>query len=93
MEYHYKKDINHSIFRAYDVRGVYPTTIDEDTAYTFGLGFGTHIQRIGKKKCVVGHDNRLSSPALYEAIIKGITETEGLIFPGLDYDVNTLNFE
>ena len=75
MEYHYKKDINHSIFRAYDVRGVYPTTIDEDTAYTFGLGFGTHIQRIGKKKCVVGHDNRLSSPALYEAIIKGITET------------------
>ena len=39
------------------------------------MGFGTHIQKIGKKKCVVGHDNRLSSPALYDAVIKGITST------------------
>ncbi len=75
MEYHYKSDIDQSIFRAYDIRGVYPTTIDEDTAYTFGLGFGTHIQGLGMKKCVVGHDNRLSSPALYEAMIAGITKT------------------
>ena len=75
MEYHYKSDIDQSIFRAYDIRGVYPTTIDEDTAYTFGLGFGTHIQGLGMKKCVVGHDNRLSSPALYEAMIEGITKT------------------
>lgn len=75
MEYHYKSNIDQSIFRAYDIRGVYPTTIDEDTAYTFGLGFGTHIQGLGMKKCVVGHDNRLSSPALYEAMIEGITKT------------------
>ena len=75
MEYHYKSDIDQSIFRAYDIRGVYPSTIDEDTAYTFGLGFGTHIQGLGMKKCVVGHDNRLSSPALYEAMIEGITKT------------------
>ncbi len=75
MEYKYKKDLDKNIFRGYDIRGVYPTNIDEDTAYTFGLGFGTHIQRIGKKKCVVGHDNRLSSPSLYEAVIKGILDT------------------
>ena len=75
MEYHYKSNIDQSIFRAYDIRGVYPSTIDEDTAYTFGLGFGTHIQGLGMKKCVVGHDNRLSSPALYEAMIEGITKT------------------
>ena len=75
MEYKYKKDLDKKIFRGYDIRGVYPTNIDEDTAYTFGLGFGTHIQRIGKKKCVVGHDNRLSSPSLYEAVIKGILDT------------------
>lgn len=75
MEYKYKKDLDKNIFRGYDIRGVYPTNIDEDTAYTFGLGFGTHIQRIGKKKCVVGHDNRLSSPNLYEAVIKGILDT------------------
>ena len=75
MEYHYKKDLDKNIFRGYDIRGVYPEYLDEDTAYTFGLGFGTHIQRLGKKKCVVGHDNRLSSPSLYDAVIQGITDT------------------
>ena len=71
----YKKDINRNIFRGYDIRGVYPTEIDADTAYTIGLGFGSHIKNIGKTNCVVGHDNRLSSDELYNALIKGITET------------------
>ena len=75
MEYKYKENLDKNIFRGYDIRGIYPTNIDEDTCYTFGLGFGTHIQRLGKKKCVVGHDNRLSSPSLYNAVIEGITET------------------
>lgn len=75
MEYKYKEDMKSNIFRGYDIRGIYPTELDEDTAYTFGLGFGTHIQKLGKQKCVVGHDNRTSSPALYDALIKGITET------------------
>ena len=75
MNYKYKKDLDKNIFRGYDVRGVYPTNLDLDTAYTFGLGFGTHISKMGKKICVVGHDNRISSPDLYEALITGIKET------------------
>ena len=75
MEYKYKKDLDRNIFRGYDVRGVYPTNLDCDTAYTFGLGFGTHIKNLGSSMCVVGHDNRLSSEDLYKALIKGITET------------------
>ena len=75
MEYQYKKDLNKNIFREYDIRGVYPTELDENTAYTVGLGFGTHIQKIGKNKCVIGHDNRISSPALYEALIEGLKKT------------------
>lgn len=71
----YKDDINKNIFRGYDIRGIYPTEIDEDTAYTIGLGFGSHIRGMGKTTCVVGHDNRLSSPSLYDALIKGILET------------------
>lgn len=71
----YKKDISKNIFRGYDIRGIYPTEIDEDTAYTIGLGFGSHIKSIGKTNCIVGHDNRLSSDVLYNALIKGITET------------------
>ena len=71
----YKKDICKNIFRGYDIRGVYPTEIDIDTAYTIGLGFGSYIKSIGKVKCVVGHDNRLSSEDLYNALIQGIKET------------------
>ena len=70
-----KKDINKNIFRGYDIRGIYPTELDEDTVYTIGLGFGSYIKSIGKTTCVIGHDNRLSSPALYEALTKGIKET------------------
>ena len=71
----YKEDIKKNIFRGYDIRGIYPSEIDEDTAYTIGLGFGSHIKNLGKTECVVGHDNRLSSPSLYDALIEGITET------------------
>ena len=59
-----KENINPYIFRGYDIRGVYPKDIDEDTAYTIGLSFGSYIQNLGKKQCIVGHDNRLSSPSL-----------------------------
>lgn len=71
----YKRDINKNIFRGYDIRGIYPTEIDEDTAYTIGLGFGTHIKKMGKSCCIVGHDNRLSSDSLYNALKQGIKET------------------
>ena len=83
FDYKYKEDLDKNIFRGYDVRGVYHDNLDEDTAYTFGLGFGTHIQKLGFKKCIVGHDNRLSSPSLYIALIKGIIST-GCDVIGLD---------
>ena len=70
MLYNYKKDLDKNIFRGYDIRGVYPTALDEDTAYTFGLGFGTHILALGKQICVVGHDNRLSSPSLLKYLLE-----------------------
>lgn len=70
-----RDNICKNIFRGYDIRGVYPDEIDEDTVYTIGLGFGTYIKQMGKTTCIVGHDNRVSSPSLYDALIEGITQT------------------
>ncbi|MBQ6477071.1 MAG: phosphomannomutase/phosphoglucomutase [Bacilli bacterium] len=82
--YQIKENINKNIFRGYDVRGIYPTELDEDTAYTFGLGFGSKIKEMGKTTCVIGHDNRLSSPDLTNALITGIKETGiDIIYLGL----------
>lgn len=83
LNYKYKVDLDKNIFRGYDVRGVYKENLDEDVAYTFGLGFGSHIKRLGFNKCVVGHDNRISSYSLYIALIKGIIST-GCDVIGLD---------
>ena len=69
------RNINRKIFRGYDIRGVYPSDIDESVAYTIGLAFGSNIQDLGLKTCLIGHDNRLSSPSLYEALTKGLKET------------------
>lgn len=70
-----KENISKNIFRGYDIRGIYPTELDEDTAYTVGLGFGSYIKSLGKTTCVLGHDNRLSSDSLYNALQTGILET------------------
>ena len=67
--------INKNVFREYDVRGIYPTDINEELAYIFGQAFGTYIKKFNKNKCVVGHDNRLSSNSLEENLIKGIIST------------------
>lgn len=69
------KEINPNIFREYDVRGRYPTDINEDFSFTFGKAYGTYIKRFNQKDCVVGFDNRLSSESLVSALIKGILST------------------
>jgi len=65
-----------SIFREYDIRGVYPEQIDEETAYTIGKSYGSYIQeKIKRNLCGVGRDNRLSSPALSKELIRGILDS------------------
>ena len=68
-------DINKSIFRPYDIRGIYPSDIDKDVAYTIGLSYGTKLLQIGKDKCIVGHDNRYSSLEVSLALTIGILST------------------
>lgn len=70
-----KEKINPYIFRGYDIRGVVPSDINEEVAYIIGRGFASKIKQSNKKCCVVGCDNRLSSPALHKALINGIIES------------------
>ncbi len=69
------KDINPNIFRGYDIRGVVDVDINEDISYTIGRAFASKIRRMGKNKCVIGHDNRLSSPSLSKALLQGLLES------------------
>jgi phosphomannomutase/phosphoglucomutase len=67
--------ISDTIFRAYDIRGIYNDDITDETAYTLGKSFGTYVLESGATEVLVGHDNRLSSPVLSENLIKGLLET------------------
>ena len=67
--------LNRKVFREYDIRGIYPTDIDDEFAYILGKGFGSYIKKDGNNKCIIGHDNRLSSPSLTKNLINGILST------------------
>ena len=57
-----------SIFKAYDVRGLYPSEINEDAARLIGRGF---VAYLGAKRIAVSRDMRLSSPSIAAAFIDG----------------------
>ena len=83
-KYNIYKNISPNIFRGYDIRAIYGQDLNEDIAYTIGLGFGSYIQEKGYTKCLVGHDNRTSSEPLSDALIEGITSTGvNVVFLGL----------
>jgi phosphomannomutase len=56
------------VFKAYDVRGIYPTELDEDGAEAIGRAF---VEVFEPKRIAIGHDMRLSSPAMAEAAGRG----------------------
>jgi len=64
--------VNSSIFKAYDIRGVVPSTLNPDVAKALGLSFGTQILAMGEKVVAVGRDGRLSGPDLSRALIEGL---------------------
>ena len=68
-------NINKYIFRGYDIRGVYPKDLNSDVAYIIGRSFGTYVNKMGKKTCIVGRDNRYSSLELASFLIEGILST------------------
>ncbi len=63
------------IFKAYDIRGIVGKTLTKELVYDIGRALGTVTKEHGCKTIVVGQDGRTSSPALAEALIKGIITT------------------
>ncbi|HEX7088257.1 MAG TPA: phosphomannomutase/phosphoglucomutase [Vicinamibacterales bacterium] len=63
--------MNPNIFKAYDIRGLYPSELDESIARQIGRGF---VAYLGASRIAVSRDMRLSSPALAEAFIDGALE-------------------
>lgn len=61
--------MNISGFKAYDIRGRYPSTLNEELARNIGYAFAQEFQT---KRVVIGHDARLSGPALYNALSEGL---------------------
>ncbi len=58
------------IFKAYDIRGIYGKTINEDIAFKIGRAFATFLKC---KKVVIGRDMRPPSEPLFLAICRGLT--------------------
>ncbi len=61
-----------SIFKAYDIRGVVPSTVTEAVAEAIGKAFGTIAKSEGETSVAVGRDGRLSGPTLSSALVRGL---------------------
>ena len=59
-------------FKAYDIRGQVPTELNEDLAYRIGRAYATFLQ---PRRVAVGHDIRLTSPALSATLIRGLRDS------------------
>ena len=64
--------MNWDVFRAYDIRGIYPGDIDEEAYYRIAKGY---VYVFKPAKMVVGMDARLSSPPLKASLIKGFLDS------------------
>ena len=58
-----------SIFKSYDVRGIYPEEINEEIVESIGRAY---IEYTHAKRVAVASDKRISSPSLFKALVKGL---------------------
>jgi phosphomannomutase len=65
--------VNLDIFKSYDIRGIYPTELDQPTAFAIGRAF---VEFLGVDRVAIGRDMRVSSQPLFDALASGVT-TQG----------------
>ena len=69
-----KNQLDPTIFKAYDIRGVVPQSLNENVAYSLGLAFAQAAISLNEKTVAVGRDGRLSGPLLSKSLIEGLLE-------------------
>lgn len=62
-------NVNPGIFKAYDIRGIYPTDLNEDVGYAVGRAFAGFLSA---QTVIVGRDMRLSGPQMFDAVTRGL---------------------
>ena len=67
--------IDPTIFKAYDIRGIVGKNVDEIFAEHLGRAFGSEAVAAGERAVAVGRDGRLSGPGLVAALIRGLKST------------------
>ena len=70
--------INHTIFKAYDIRGIVGKELDNDIMYSIGIVFGQQALQKKIKTCVIGRDGRKSGKSFCKYL------SDGLRFAGID---------
>lgn len=66
--------LDHTIFKAYDIRGITPTSLNAEVARRLGRAFGAHAIKCGETVVAVGRDGRLTGLELSQAMIHGLCE-------------------
>jgi phosphomannomutase / phosphoglucomutase len=66
------KPLSHSIFKAYDIRGIVDDTLTETVCYAVGRALAARCTELQMSRCVVGRDGRLSGVRLASALAKGL---------------------
>lgn len=69
------EDLDPTIFRAYDIRGVVGENLNENIVYHIGRAIGSEAQARGQRALVVGCDGRNSSDSLRSSAIRGMMDT------------------
>ena len=74
-----RRKMKKEIFKAYDIRGIYPDDINEDDVKKIARGFATYLINKNPDKesltVVVGRDMRISSSSLAKKAIEGLVES------------------
>jgi phosphomannomutase len=64
-------NVNPGIFKAYDIRGIYPDDLNEAAGYAIGRAFVTFLK---VDTVIVGRDMRLSGPQMFDAVTRGLMD-------------------